>query len=238
VTRWLFDVHYLFLSAYVLVCVLVCLICFPGVTFLAPSLGISTHVKLWIYWIIVLFPSPRASPKIPPTTGCVCRPSFHFPDKQTQSLRFPSPFPGMDLSHERLFTPRVHVVERMEIMPTLCSEHGATHVLWNDCGKLSCLFKRTETCKKHNSSHSRPTKASQRLIKYLGLGLTASTSEVRSDSFAFDMVPCPVPCHNRRISPSPCITYCSDLSPKCKKEWVTYFGTCCGPYYRECRGTW
>jgi hypothetical protein len=166
----------------------------------------------------VLFPSPRASPKIPPTTGCVCRPSFHFPDKQTQSLRFPSPFPGVDLSHERLFMLRVHVVERMETMPALCSEHGATHVLWNDCGKLSCLFKRTETCKKHNSSHSRPTKASQRLIKYLGLGLTASTSEVRSDLFAFDMVPCPVPCHDRRISPSPCITYCSDLSPKCKKN--------------------
>jgi hypothetical protein len=56
---------------------------------------------------------------------------------------------------------RVHVVERMDIMSALCCEHGATHVLWNDCGKLSWLFKRPETCKKHNSSHSGPTKASQ-----------------------------------------------------------------------------
>jgi hypothetical protein len=72
-----------------------------------------------------------------------------------------SPFLEMDLSYEKLFMLRVHVVERMDIMSALCCEHGATHVLWNDYGKLSCLFKRTETCKEHNSSHSRPTKASQ-----------------------------------------------------------------------------
>jgi hypothetical protein len=158
VTRWFFDVRFLFFSAYVLVC----LIWFSGVTFLAPFLGISTHVKLWMYWMYWFFSIPESYSE---DTSNYCLdfagPVSIYSINERSLLSSLSPFPEMDLSYERLFMLRVHVVERMEIMSALCCEHGATHVLRNDCGKLSCLFKHTETCKRHNSSHSGPTKASQ-----------------------------------------------------------------------------